>query len=225
MKQFDENEYVIVSDFDGTITKKDSNVLLVESCGTEENAQIEADLISGLICGRDAFVKHFQALKISLQEYVDFIESIIDINAGFDEFLEITRKREIPLYIVSGGYHQAVDIILGEDRLQGIEVIANKLSGEPYITPDFASENPICNKPFGPCGNCKRDCLKKIRLMSKKKILFIGDGITDRCAAEEADLIFAKDSFARFCEEQNLPYVLYNDFFDIINQLGWTTHK
>jgi len=214
-------KYVIVSDFDGTITREDSNSLLVEACGNPENARIEADFISGYMSSRDAFIQHFDAMRISLTEYIEFIESNIAITEGFDKFLEITRKLEVPMFIVTGGYHQAVTSVLGDERLSGVEVYANNLSGEPHIKPVFRTKNPICEKAFGPCGNCKRDCIRTIRRESGRKILFIGDGITDHCAVEEADLIFAKDFLAEYCKEQALPYVTYKDFTDIIDYLGW----
>jgi 2-hydroxy-3-keto-5-methylthiopentenyl-1-phosphate phosphatase len=221
MKQFNEKEYVIVSDFDGTITREDSNALLAEVCGNEENAQVEIDFIGGIISNREAFERHFKALRMSMEEYRDFIESNINIDSAFDAFLEKVHKPGVPLYIVSAGFRQAVESVLGSERLHGVEVFANNLSGEPYITPTFASENPICVKPFGPCGNCKRDCLKIIKQKSGKKVLYIGDGITDRCAVDEADLLYAKDSLAEYCDKNKLPYVPFVDYQDVINNLGW----
>jgi 2-hydroxy-3-keto-5-methylthiopentenyl-1-phosphate phosphatase len=221
MKQFNEKDYVIVSDFDGTITREDSNALLAEVCGNAENAQIEIDFIGGLISNREAFERHFKAMRISIEDYKEFIKSNITIDPAFDVFLEKVHKLGVSLYIVSAGFRQAVESVMGKERLSGIEVFANELSGEPYIMPTFASKNPVCVKPYGPCGNCKRDCLKIIKRKSGKKILYIGDGITDRCAVDEADLLYAKDSLAEYCDINRLPYLPFVDFKDVINNLGW----
>lgn len=220
LEQFDDNEYVIVSDFDGTITLEDSNVLLVKVFGNAENALIETDFRSGMIGNREAFIRHFDAMQITLRQYNDFIKDNIRVDPGFDAFLMYVRRRGTPLFIVSAGFRQAVEGVLGKVRLQDVEVFANDLSGEPYITPDFLMEEPVCDKTTGPCGNCKRDCLKRIQQKSGRKVLYIGDGITDRCAVSEAELLFAKGALARYCDAKGLPYILYNDFADITRWLG-----
>jgi len=223
LERFNEDEYIIVSDFDGTITLDDSNGLLVRVCGSAENARIEADFISGVTSNRETFRLHFDEMRLSLREYYDFLDACIKIDPGFDAFLEQARKRGISLFIVSTGFRQAIGRVLGEGRLQGVEVYANDLRGAPYITPRYATEQPDCDMPFGPCSHCKRDCLREIRRRSGRKILYIGDGLTDRCAIGEADLLFAKDALTAFCEAQSVPYIPYKDFFDVASRLGWVS--
>ncbi|MCL2222636.1 MAG: MtnX-like HAD-IB family phosphatase [Oscillospiraceae bacterium] len=214
------SEYVIVSDFDGTITIEDSTVELVNNCGNAENDRIEVDFIAGTLSNRDAMAQHFEALKISLADFTDFIKANINIDPTFDTFLMETGRLGVSLNIVSAGYCQTVETVLGDKRLQGVDIYANVLAGEPYVKSISATAEPACDKAFGPCGNCKRDCMRAIRHKSGKKLIFIGDGLTDRCAASEADLFFAKDALARYCNEQNLPYIPYKNFNDILNYLG-----
>ena len=220
--RLNENKHVIVSDFDGTITKEDSNALLAEVCGNAENAQIETNFLSGLISNREAFERHFEVMRITLQEYKDFIKTNIEMEPEFDAFLEQVQRRGIPFFIVSAGFRQAVEYVLGKERQRGVEVYANDLQGEPYITPIFATKKTSCDKPAGPCGNCKRDCLATIKQKSGKKILYIGDGITDRCAIENADILLAKDTLAKYCDAQGVPYTPYKNFADVTDLLGWS---
>jgi len=220
--RFNENEHVIVSDFDGTITKEDSNALLAEVCGNAENAQIEVDFLSGLMSNREAFKRHFEVMHITLREYKDFIKTNIKMDPEFDAFLEQVQRRGIPFFIVSAGFRQAVECVLGKKRKRDVEVYANDLQGEPYVTPKFATKKPSCDKPVGPCGNCKRDCLTTIRQKSGKKILYIGDGITDRCAIGEADILLAKDILAEYCDVRGVPYTPYKNFADVTDLLGWS---
>ena len=220
--RLNENEHVIVSDFDGTITKEDSNALLGEVRGNAENAQIEVDFLSGLMSNREALERHFEVMRITLREYEDFIKTNIRIDPYFDAFLKQVQLRAIPFFIVSAGFRQAVECVLGNEQHRDAEVYANDLQGEPYIKPIFATKKLSCDKPVGPCGNCKRDCLTAIRRKSGKKILYIGDGITDRCAIEEADIVLAKESLAKYCDAQGVPYTLYENFADVIDLLGWS---
>ena len=209
------SEYAIISDFDGTITVEDSTVELVNTFGNEKNDKIELDFISGAIGNREAMYQHFEALSITLDEYQFFLKSKINIDLGFDTFLEMLKSLQIPLFIISAGYRQSVETVLGSERLQGVNIYANSLSGEPFIKPVFATTTPICDKAFGPCGNCKRDCLKVIKKSVTNKIAYLGDGLSDRCAIEEADLLFAKSALAAYCDGKNIPYVPFNTFDDV----------
>ncbi|MCL2827967.1 MAG: MtnX-like HAD-IB family phosphatase [Oscillospiraceae bacterium] len=221
MKQLNEKKYVLVSDFDGTITLEDSNALLFQVCGNAENAQIEVDFIAGALSNREAMERHFDVMRITRREYDAFLDANIHIDPGFDAFLQQTKRYEVPLFIVSAGFRQGIERVLGAARLQGVEVFANDLLGGDHLKPVFATERPDCEKPVGPCGNCKRACLAAIQKRTGQPIVYIGDGLTDRCAMEAADLLFAKDALAAYCDVQGLAYTPFESFTDITNCL-WT---
>jgi len=225
MKQLNINiaEYAVVADFDGTITLEDSNDLLCLICGNGENVQIEADFCAGIISGTESMHRHYQAMRLGFGEYYEFLDSHIQIDPGFDAFLQQLRMCDIPFFIVSGGYRQGIQRVLGEERMRGVQLFANDLLEERgYLLPSGATKEVVCTEPIGPCGNCKKLCIETIRAKTNKKILFIGDGWTDRCAAKEADLLFAKEGCAlvEYCETHNLPYVSYGGFADVARYLG-----
>ncbi|MDP6796367.1 MAG: hypothetical protein QGG33_00910 [Candidatus Krumholzibacteria bacterium] len=64
----------------------------------------------------------------------------------------------------------------------------------------------------GLCNHCKSWWLQESRL----PLIYIGDGTTDRCPAERADLLFAKGGLARWCEEEGLEHVPFETFDDIL---------
>ena len=53
-----------------------------------------------------------------------------------------------------------------------------------------------------------------------RQVVFIGDGESDRYAAGYADVVFAKDSLARFCLERGWPFEPWTTFAEI--HAGWT---
>ena len=213
------SDYAVVSDFDGTITIEDSNDLLVHNLGNDRNAQIEIDFCAGRMGNREAMLQHFDAMRITAQEYKDFISANINIDEYFDNFLEYIRSQDIPFFVVSAGFRQGIEEVLGRKRLEGVEIFANDLLGEPHVSPIFTHANPACSKSFGPCGNCKQVCIDIIRRRVNRKIIFIGDGLTDRCVVEKVDLLFAKHHLAQYCDENALPYQLYQHFSDVTNYL------
>jgi len=222
MKQLNIKEYAIVADFDGTITWDDSNDLLFLTHGNGENEKIEAEYCAGIASGKDTMFRHFQAKRLGFQEYFEFLDSHLRIDPGFDGFLQHLRMHDIPLFIVSGGYRQGILRILGAERAKDVQIFANDLLEENgYLIPSSATKETVCTEPIGPCDNCKKVCLETIRRQTNQKILFIGDGTTDRCAAKHTDVLFAKDghALAEYCRTHHLPYIPYTGFDDITSYL------
>ena len=49
--------------------------------------------------------------------------------------------------------------------------------------------------------------------------VLIGDGFSDTCAAQYADIVFAKKSLASYCWKNNITYFEYKDFGDVQKKL------
>ena len=46
-------------------------------------------------------------------------------------------------------------------------------------------------------------------------LVYIGDGISDRCPVRYADVIFAKRSLIVYCQKENITYHEFKDFNDV----------
>ena len=49
--------------------------------------------------------------------------------------------------------------------------------------------------------------------------VFVGDGISDRCAVKEADLVLAKDVLRDWCREHGYPYEPVKNFRDVLQHI------
>jgi len=52
------------------------------------------------------------------------------------------------------------------------------------------------------------------------RVIFLGDGLSDRGAAESADLVFAKSGLARYCAEQQIPHKPFGSFVEVQHELS-----
>ena len=52
------------------------------------------------------------------------------------------------------------------------------------------------------------------------KVVYIGDGISDRCAALASDRVFATRGLARYLDEIGEPYEPFDTFFDVLAALS-----
>lgn len=210
---------IIVTDFDGTITDKDSNALLVEQFGDDFNQWLEEQYILGVMGTREAMDKHFGNLKLSEEQYRDFILADIGIDPGFREFYTKVKQAGIPLVVISGGYVNAIDIVLSREGMEADIVLANRLEfTDQGIVNHFYHACPDCPMDFGPCGNCKASHIKKYK-ERYRQVVFIGDGLTDRCAAHHAQMVYAKARLAEYCREHGFQYVPFEDFSDVTRHM------
>jgi 2-hydroxy-3-keto-5-methylthiopentenyl-1-phosphate phosphatase len=65
------------------------------------------------------------------------------------------------------------------------------------------------------CGNCKAGLVKALQ-KDGNYVVFIGNGRTDVCPARGANMVFARDMLARTLEEEGKPFILFEDFHDVM---------
>ena len=82
---------------------------------------------------------------------------------------------------------------------------------------DYPNGNPRCLV----CGTCKRDRVLAHRAVGRR-VVFIGDGESDRYAAGYSDVVFAKRSLVRICVEAGWPFERWTEFREIEAWLATT---
>ena len=83
-------------------------------------------------------------------------------------------------------------------------------SGRAARRSPFPNGNPQCFV----CGTCKRNRVLAHQAAGRR-VVFIGDGESDRYAAGYADVVFAKHSLERFCLERGWPFQRWTAFSEI----------
>ena len=78
---------------------------------------------------------------------------------------------------------------------------------------------PYSDGACSDCGNCKRKHLRDLRRLYER-VIYIGDGFSDRCASQEADILFAKSHLAEMCEADGRDYVSFEGFADILARIA-----
>ncbi len=202
----------VFSDFDGTIALKDIGDEIFIKFGRIE--PFHTRLFENKITIYDYWHKLCDNLDegVSRQDLIDFA-LCCGIDPNFKTFAEFCRKNEINLTVLSDGFDTYIDAILGCHSLDWIEVYSNKLlfenSKKPAAVFPYASESCGCM-----AASCKRNSM--LNGSGESDILiYIGDGHSDFCAAEHADIIFAKGKLAAYCNAERLPHYPFSTFFDI----------
>jgi len=206
---------IILSDFDGTITKRDTLVKLLNAYAPASWHKIEKLVKAGKMGSRVALRKEFALFYINKTKYTNFLKKKIKIDPAFKQFLRLIRKKGIKLVILSGGFSLNVKVILKQYKIGRIPFYANDLL---FRKNRFEVRYPYPSDGCSKCGNCKKRHLLKFKNKGYY-IIYIGDSTTDRCPIKEADLVFAKWELEKYCRKRKIPYIPYNTFKDVRDYL------
>jgi 2,3-diketo-5-methylthio-1-phosphopentane phosphatase len=206
------NNKLVLVDFDGTITKNDVGALLFNSFSGEKSKRIVSEWLKGKISSKECLQKECELIEITKTQLKNFALSQ-KIDEHFFDFVDLCKREKMELAILSDGLDYYIQLILRKYGLDDIPFYSNTLrfAGKKLV-PEF----PYFERGCGNCGNCKKYHLKNLR-RPKQKVVYIGDGLSDKCAIGEADFIFAKNDLKSFCEKERISYFKFKDFRDVIS--------
>lgn len=196
-------------DFDGTIAEHDVTDVLLERFAAPEREIIEKNWLAGTINARECMAQQIALLNA----FPDALNACLDemrIDRAFPDFIKMLTQNNINVAIVSDGLDYSIRHILQRYGLRDMTVFANRLiyNGNGHWQLQFPYENSAC-----PSGHCK---CRRFDGLPIGRTLYIGDGKSDFCPSEKADLVLAKDKLADYCAIKRLNYVKFTDFAEIM---------
>lgn len=208
-------KYIVLCDFDGTITTQDISVLVLENFAEGEWRQYEDLLEADEINVEDCLELEFNHVKTPIDKIADKMKSQIVIREGFHDFAKYCSKHSLPLLIVSAGLDFIIEYV---QNLLGINlpVIAPKTHFKDGITFTFPKRYYAGSEDF------KADSVNHYK-ENDYKIIFIGDGGSDYYGAKYADIVFAVEnkSLSKYLQPSpNRKLYQFNSFDQIRNQIS-----
>lgn len=197
-------------DFDGTICPNDITDMLLSRFAPPLWEKVEADWLAGRIGARECLSKQIALMKAAPAALERALDTVA-IDAGFPAFVELLRRDLVPAAIVSDGLDYSIHHILRAHRLGDLAVYSNHLvyCGDESWRLEFPYRQQNC-----PAGHCK--CRRFDAVAADGLTVYIGDGASDFCPAQKADIIFAKDKLADFCKKQRINHIEIDNFTDIL---------
>lgn len=186
---------------------------LVRQFSSGDWESIDQDFRKGKIGSKEGYSRIVKILKGNERTILDFIQGHSSIDPFFKSFYLYCRERKMDLKIVSDGLDFYIEKILKIHHLSEIPFYANgaHFQKDGRMTLSFPNSEEDC----GLCGTCK----KKIIQVHRKEydfIFFIGNGFSDRCAAQEANFVFAKETLYTYCLKKGIPCRFFKDFGEIL---------
>lgn len=206
----------ILCDFDGTVADDDVGNLLFRTYADAEAARAVVDeWKQGLISSRECLERECALASVNRQELDRFIKAR-ELDVYFKDFLDFTRRRGMEIVIVSDGLDYYIERMLLRNGAGDVEFFANHLRlADHSLRVDFPYHDLMDCKD---CGNCKRHHLEKFK-SAGYYVVYIGNGLSDRCPAEHANLVFAKGDLLTFCHRQGIGCVEFENFRDVEREM------
>ena len=201
-----DSETRLVLDWDGTCTEIDTLWLVLEQFGDYDVFKRAGEqLMRGEISYRELMEIEFSTVKgAELGEVTSWLVGAARIRPGFHELVE----RYDPL-LLSSGFEELIRPLLAREKVD-LELIANRLDPRPEGWRVRWNRDAPCDV----CGDwCKRGGLPDGR------VVYVGDGYSDRCPALAADRVFARAGLAQYLDAEGRDYEPFEDLFDVLRAL------
>lgn len=214
----------IFCDFDGTVAKNDVWVSAIGKFVKDKEAfdKLSDDFCSLELNAKDCNRKSLELVEnFTLEEFNKYLDEE-EVDPHFKEFVKYCREQGDEVFIVSGGLDYYIEYILRKEGLNvpyfGTQLITTPIEGTNFLKPEV--EFPYADENCKKCEISKRNILiNNTNDLYDEVSVFIGDGISDYCVANYADIVFAKKRLSSYCWKNNITYFEFDDFSDVKKKL------
>src|SRR6476619_790901 len=155
-------ERTLIVDWDGTITERDSLLMVLEQFGDwEECERLGEELFAGKITLREEIERQFATVHAPQDEVVAWAVENVRVRPGLPELAALH-----PL-VVSSGFHELIDPVLEREGVQ-VELQANRIEASLNGWRPIWRELPVCSVCGQPC--------KRSSFPAADEVVYVGDG-------------------------------------------------
>jgi 2-hydroxy-3-keto-5-methylthiopentenyl-1-phosphate phosphatase len=200
----------LIVDWDGTVTVEDTLIVALREFGDwEVYLDAAAALKRGEITLHEEIRTDAATITRPIEEVTEWLVANLELRPGLHELAKAHRPT-----IVSSNFRQLIEPILDREGLE-LEVRANEVAWHPDGWRATFRNGDAC----GTCGEpCKRADVTSADAIGM--LVYVGDGYSDRCAAQAADRIFARDGLARYLAARGVTFEPFDDLRDVARSLA-----
>ncbi len=219
---------LVFSDFDATISRLDTGLAMINTLSPEDAAIAWEDEYAwrrGEMSAMECLRRQWRLFRKTPDEVWAFVDEL-ELDEVFFDLLALIRARGAGLAVVSDGLDFYLDRIFA---MHGLTTCADddcvrspdrvlRFSNAATVTPEGIRIEFPYGSTCGQCGNCKVAHLFRLR-RDFARVIYIGDGHSDLCAARYANVIFAKHALAEDCQRAARAFIPFETFADVLRVL------
>ena len=206
----------ILCDFDGTVARDDVGNLLFKKFADGEKCKYVVDRWKrGEISSRECLEQEAELASVSRDALNQFIAKR-RLDPYFKDFVDFARRRKMEVVIVSDGLDYYIEKMLLRTGLADIDFYANKLRlNDHALHVRFPFYDLLdCRS----CGNCKTYHMERYKAEGFF-VVYVGNGMSDRCPSKYADFVFAKGELLDYCRENDVESIAFDNFRDVEREI------
>lgn len=212
--------WIVVTDFDGTITQKDVGNELCMVFANEQYRKLHFEFRAGNLNLKEYQQEMWTRFPSSELRFREEATRLGELRPGVNEFLEKCAAKKIPVYIASCGIRHYIEEVLkahvsewAQLAITGLVCNDGVFEGESMIEIKMPDNDPTGKTPLHK-GLLAEELSKK---HGGAKVLAIGNGTSDKSFVGHVDQICACDKFIDYCKGQNVPFTAFEDFRSLYN--------
>lgn len=212
--------WAVVCDFDGTATTEDvGDQVAIRFAGYDWWHDAEDRYRAGEFPFSTLLERIFAPIRASREEIAAFARERAVLRPGFERLVADCRERERPFVVCSAGLDVYIEAVL-ERLAPALRAHVDLRSNRARCSPDglrvaFHGDGGGC----GSCGFCKGTVVDELRARGFR-VAVCGDGTADRCAAQRADLVFARGRLPRYCDQMGVAWRPFDTFHEVADHLA-----
>lgn len=204
--------WLVVCDFDGTVTTEDAAEAILAEFADPVWRDIDEQYARGEISLGECIDRQFALVKAPRSALLAFVEEKIALRPHFREFAAWCRERGLRLILLSAGLDFYIEAIL---KREGIADFQRTYCVRTEFGPDgIRCRLPeVDHCPVQADADYKQAVVEALRAEGHR-VVYLGDGLTDRRAAEVADLVIARRRLLEHCRAVGIASVPFEDFLE-----------
>lgn len=213
MKIINPDKCVVFFDFDNTIATCDVFDSLLPVFSRDKLwVKLEKEWEKGKIGSHICLGKQIKGMSIT-KRALDNHLSKMKLDRYFGKLVNILGAKKIKVIVLSDNFDYILKRILGRHAIKNLKIYSNKLNfSKGRLIPRFPNQSKKCKV----CAHCKTKNLLA-NVSSDSIIIYVGDGRSDICPSQYADIVFAKDSLLKHFQDKKLTCFAYKSLKDVFN--------
>ncbi|MGQ4650047.1 HAD-IB family phosphatase [Lyngbya aestuarii] len=209
---------VVFCDFDGTITAVETFVGMLKELLPELSAQLMPEMYARRLTLREGVRQLLGSIPSACYPQIIEYTKSKPLRPGLEELLDFLDVEGVPFVVVSGGLRGMVETALSRIGT-GEKSLLERVAAIYAVDVDTTGEFLQVISPF----EGDTELVAKVQVMAQhpaEEQIAIGDSVTDLNMALTAPVVFARDRLSQYLDEYNKPYIRWDNFFDVRQQLS-----
>lgn len=202
----------VLCDFDGTVAREDVGSLLFRTFSENgETHEVVRAWKRGEISSRECLEREASAARVDRRGMDAFLREC-HLDPFFKDFHDFACRRGMEVVVMSDGLDYYIEHLLLRNGLGHVDFYANQLrwNGKGFEVAFPWYDLLGCTD----CGCCKTHHVYRYRDRGYY-VIYVGDGLSDRCPCETADMVFAKGDLLAHCREKGIAHLEFKNFRDV----------